>query len=143
MILYDIILYNICISIQMFRQDVPGLSELNLCTWASVLPAWPPVLPSWASVLLSLASVMLFLTPRTAPSASKSARSASPERPGPSILLDITTLFQLFQKLPIVLSKRSWTAFWQLLGHSWTPFGPNLGPLGPNLRSLGYLWGSS
>ena len=43
-----------------------------------------------------------------------------------------------FSKLPFVLSKCSWTAFWQLLGPSWPPFGFNLGHLG---RLLGSTWG--
>ena len=64
--------------------------------------------------------------------------SASPERPGPPILLDSMALFALFHKLPFVLSKCSWTALWQLLGPSWTPFGLNLESLG---RLLGSTWG--
>ena len=64
--------------------------------------------------------------------------SACPECPGPSILLDLMTLFTLFPKVPFALSKCSWTAFWQLLGPSWAPFGLNLGPLGHLLSST---WG--
>ena len=68
--------------------------------------------------------------------------SAPPERPGPAILLDSMALFTLFQKLPFVPSKCSWTAFRQLLGPFWAPFGLNLGPLGRLLGSTWGLWGA-
>ena len=64
--------------------------------------------------------------------------NASPERPKPPILLDSTALFALSQTLPLVLSKCSWTALWQLLAPSWTPLGLILAPLG---RILGLTWG--
>ena len=45
-----------------------------------------------------------------------------------------------FSKLPFVLPKCFWTAFWHLLEPSWAPFELNLGPLGHLLGSTWGLW---
>ena len=68
------------------------------------------------------------------------ASKSLPECPGPPILLENMALQQLFLKLAFVLPKCSWTAFWQLLGPSWAPFGLNLGPLGRLFGSTCALW---
>ena len=47
-----------------------------------------------------------------------------------------------FRKLQFLVSKCSWTAFWQLLGPAWTPFGFHLELLGRLLGSTWGLWGA-
>ena len=79
-----------------------------------------------------------FPDPQDCPKCPQECSKSLPTAPAPSILLDLTTLFTLFKTWPLVLSKRSWTAVWQLLGLSWTPFEHNFVPLG---HLLGSSWG--
>ena len=120
----------------------PELDDLKTRTWA---PSWAPSWTCTAKVGCQAALGRPVGLPRRTwtPFWLPTWRPrALPECPQPLRTTLPCTRERKFSKLPFVLSKCSWTAFWQLLRPSWAPFGLNLGPLGRLLSSTWALWGA-